>query len=69
MSKSQTKAIAAFLDAGGSLTPLDALNMFGCLNLAARVYDCKREGMDIATTMIPVGDGKRVGLYSKRVAS
>jgi hypothetical protein len=69
MSQSQNQQIAAFLDAGGSLTPLEALQMFGCLNLAARVYDCKRDGMDIATTMTAVGNGKRVGSYTKRVKS
>jgi len=44
---SQTEAIKAALLSGRSLTPIDALEDFGCFRLAARIADLRREGMDI----------------------
>ena len=35
----------------GSITPLDALNLYGCMRLGARIYDLKAAGNDIRMTM------------------
>ncbi len=40
--ESQNKRIAAHLKAGGSISPLRALEMFGTLRLSARCFDLQR---------------------------
>lgn len=65
----QNEQIAAHLNAGNALTPLDALRLFGCSRLAARVADLKASGMAIESTMIEVhgAHGKaRVAQYRVR---
>ncbi len=59
----QTEQILAHLQSGKSLTPLDALRDFGCLRLAARIYDLIEDGHDIITTMQTDGL-KRWACYS-----
>lgn len=59
---SQSAHILAYLREGHSLTPLEALNRFGCFRLGARIWDLKREGHDILTEMVEV-NGKRVASY------
>ena len=44
---SQKSAILAYLQSGRTLSPIEALNMFGCFRLGARVYDLKQEGHNI----------------------
>ena len=60
---SQRSAILAALMKGARLTPVDALQRFGCLRLAARAADLRRAGHDVRCTIVERG-GKRVGLYS-----
>ena len=56
--ESQNKQIKAWLESGKSITPLDALNLFGSFRLGARIFDLKNDyGMNIKTEMIEV-DGK-----------
>lgn len=38
-SASQTKRILAYMQAGHSITPYDALRMFSCMRLGARIAD------------------------------
>jgi hypothetical protein len=45
----QTETILAHLQAGGSITPIDALREFGCFRLAARIKDIRDEGHDVQT--------------------
>jgi hypothetical protein len=59
---SQTALIKGWLLNGKSITQLDALNMFGCFRLAARIANIREEGFDIVTDMITVND-KRVANY------
>jgi hypothetical protein len=59
---SQTALIKGWLLNGKSITQLDALNMFGCFRLAARIANIREEGFDIVTDMIIVND-KRVANY------
>ena len=62
---SQNEVIRAALLSGRSLTPLDALNEFGCFRLAARVADLRREGMDIECAK-ETKNGKRYARYQLR---
>lgn len=62
--ESQNKQIKAWLESGKSITPLDALNIFGSFRLGARIFDLKNDyGMDIKTEMIEE-NGKRYAKYS-----
>lgn len=40
--------IRKLLMEGGSITPLEALQDFGCYRLASRISDLRREGMKIS---------------------
>ena len=48
----QTDQILAHLQSGKSITPIDALNLFGCFRLGARILELRKEGFDIETEMI-----------------
>ena len=61
---SQTKQIAAYLNKGRKLTPIDALTKFGCFRLAARIADLRNEGMNIKTKIIKLDNKKQVAQYS-----
>lgn len=60
---SQEDMILAHLKKGYSLTPLDALKLFGCFRLGARIWSLKKVHR-IEKTMISVGKGKSVASYS-----
>ena len=60
--KSQNKQIRKYLKAGHSITALSALHLFGCFRLSARIYDLKKQGMDIKSELI-YKDGKRFAEY------
>jgi len=63
-SESQNRQIAEHLMQGNSITPLDALELFGCLRLSARIADVKEQyNLNISTTMITTKNGKRVASY------
>lgn len=59
----QCAAILAYLREGNSLTPMDALEWFGCFRLAARVSDLRKQGHNITSEIVDVGEGKRVARY------
>ena len=61
---SQNKQIADYLNKGKKLTPIDALNKFGCFRLAARIADLRNEGMSIVTNTIKLKNKKQVAQYS-----
>lgn len=62
--KSQADAIKDYLLQGHSITPLDALEMFGCFRLGARIADLKKQGYKIESTIKKdERTGKRYGLY------
>lgn len=44
---SQEKQILEYLQAGNKITPIDALNMFGCFRLGARICDLRNKGYNI----------------------
>jgi hypothetical protein len=60
--ESQVKQILAWLMSGRELTALDALNMFGCFRLSARIKDLENKGHVIHREMITINE-KRVAKY------
>jgi len=44
---SQEDKILEYLKQGYTLSPLDALNRFGCFRLGARIFDLRKQGHDI----------------------
>lgn len=48
----QKEMIKSHLLSGLRITPLSALNQFGCFRLATRIFELKKEGMDIVTEII-----------------
>lgn len=62
--KTQKEKIREYLVNGGTLTPLDALEKFGCFRLATRIFELKKEGLDIRTEMVEnEATGKRYAKY------
>jgi hypothetical protein len=60
--KSQCSEILAHLKTGCSLSPLEALEKFGCFRLGGRIYDLKQQGHKIETVMVEK-NGKRFASY------
>ena len=60
---SQTSDILDWLNAGHPITPLEALNNFGCLRLAARIADIRAKGIEVETESHVTGKGKTVARY------
>jgi len=56
--ESQTVRIKKHLESGKTISPLRALDMFGCFRLASRIDELRKEGMNIITEMQYVGDVK-----------
>ena len=50
---------------GNEITPMDALNKFGCFRLGARIADLKKEGYDIKTRIAK--GGKNYAIYKLEV--
>lgn len=49
---SQCSKILAYMEAYGSITPLDALREFSCMRLGARIWDLKHKGYAIRTDTV-----------------
>jgi hypothetical protein len=59
----QHEAILAHLRDGHRLTPLAALELFGCLALSQRCGDLRRAGHPVVSEMVKLSNGKRVAEY------
>lgn len=60
----QAARILAWLESGRSITPLEALDRFGCFRLGARILELRRQGHAIASRMVvATAEGKRVAQY------
>jgi hypothetical protein len=62
----QISNIRKHLQAGNTITPAEAMIVFGCMRLAAAIEDLRREGMDIDTVMCLDATGKKYARYSLR---
>jgi len=70
MNLNQKQRIALHLASHKSLTPLEALNLYGCFRLASVVHTLKADGMDIVTNLITTtnsdGESKTYAQYHLR---
>ncbi len=60
--KSQNEQILTYLSKGKGITPIEALNKFGCFRLAARISDLRSQGHTIWTSNV-TKDGKTFANY------
>lgn len=60
--RSQCDEILKHLQSGRAISPLEALEKYGCFRLGARIYDLKRQGSKIVTQMV-TNNGKRYAEY------
>jgi hypothetical protein len=58
----QTEMIRAHLESGREITPIDALERYGCFRLAARINDLRKAGLPIET-ITEQRDGKAWAKY------
>lgn len=65
---SQTELIKQHLKEGNAITPLGALRRFSCLRLGARIYDLKKQGMDIHSHLVHI-NGHHFSEYSLKKAT
>ncbi len=63
---SQINQIKSYLDGGGSITQIGALEMFGSLRLAVTINTLRGRGMNIVTVM-EKNNSKRYARYFKAV--
>lgn len=65
----QCAQIRAHLESGRSITPLEAQKLYRCMRLGARIYDLRKEGMNIERKMRSYKneDGKRVAFAEYRL--
>jgi len=62
MEKTQNDMILSDLEKGEMITPLDALNNYGCMRLASRVHELKQDGFDVRKKTI-IREGKSYAAY------
>ena len=63
--QSQCENILIHLQAGTSINPIQALNLYGCFRLGARIYDLKKAGFEIDSRLIHE-NGVKYAEYSMR---
>ena len=61
--KSQALLIRKHLESGKTITPLEALGMYDCLRLGARICDLRQDGLPVKTEIKRNGR-KRFAEYS-----
>ena len=61
----QNQQILKHLQDGNSITPMDALTLFGCFRLSARILDLRDQGHQIITNTVK-HNGKRFASYYLR---
>ena len=59
---SQEKQILGYLQSRGSISPLEALEEFGCFRLAARIADLRAKKHNIKT-YVSKRNGKQFAVY------
>ena len=63
MKGGQAAKILRALASGKMLTPVDALEEFGCFRLGARVYDLRGAGWNVQAQSVSLQSGKKVARY------
>lgn len=62
-SASQAQMILSYMLQGNRITPIEALDLFKCFRLGARIADLKDRGYDIKSEFVTTPSGKRVKQY------
>jgi len=62
-SLSQKQRILQWMLEGNTITPLEALNKFGCLRLGARIADIKEMGYLVQSRFVSTPTQKKVKQY------
>lgn len=65
---SQSADILRHLERGRAITPMEALGLFQCFRLAARIAELRTDGHPIETRLVAKA-GKRFARYSMRCKS
>uniref|UniRef100_A0A6M3JYZ5 Putative DNA binding, helix-turn-helix domain containing protein n=1 Tax=viral metagenome TaxID=1070528 RepID=A0A6M3JYZ5_9ZZZZ len=60
---SQERGILQYLQAGGTLTPMDGLRLFNCWALSSRISDLNKKGFNIQARMETGENGKTYARY------
>ena len=69
ITESQNKRILEHLSLGRTITSLEALSLFQCFRLAARISDLKGKGHNVQSEMVQVGSNKKkVARYSLAIS-
>ena len=58
----QNVQILRYLETGKTLTPIDALSLFGSFRLGARIFELRQQGHEIKKVLLRK-DGKNFALY------
>ena len=66
MKNTQNNRILAHIKRHGSITPLEALNEYGCLRLAARVYELREAGHKIDMERVDWGNKHFARYYMRK---
>ena len=61
--QSQASKILDHMLRGKPITGIEALELFGCFRLPARIADIKKSGFPVQSKFIVVPSGKRVKAY------
>lgn len=61
--KSQAEKILDYMLSGKAITPIEALDLFGCFRLGARIADIKAKGYLVYSDRITLPNGKKVAQY------
>lgn len=63
MSTTQNQRILQHMQQGKAITPIDALNNYGCMRLAARIAELKKQGHAIKSYKRRSANGATFSIY------
>lgn len=52
--RSQKEQILEHIEKYGSITPLEAQKLYGCMRLGARIWDLRKDGFEIVREIVEV---------------
>lgn len=61
---SQLTNILKHLETRGSITAMEALELYNCFRLAARINDLRGQGHQITTDEVKLANGKTIARYN-----
>lgn len=62
--ESQEEQVLQHLLSGQSITPIEALDLYGSFRLSSIIYRLRDRGYDIRTEMVTIRKGTRVARYT-----